>query len=248
MSKFKLLAAAAAAVLVMGAAASASAANYLYMTGSSNPWGSTSEDSAMDAAFGAGAWDKVNGFDAAKLTAGYSFIYLDGGDGISSEYNAFVTANSAGLDAFLAGGGHLMANAARWDQPNLVTPDGTGLVSGFSHTASLTAAGVLAGLDLNGAGTSWTGNFFSHDVVTGIDTCYVTGGAGCVFGSKGAGLFVGGQTSPQFQSGGGEELRVNELRLAAAIPEPASWALMIGGFGLAGAALRTRRRQALATA
>jgi len=30
-----------------------------------------------------------------------------------------------------------------------------------------------------------------------------------------------------------------------AVPEPASWALMIGGFGLAGAALRTRRRMAL---
>lgn len=33
----------------------------------------------------------------------------------------------------------------------------------------------------------------------------------------------------------------------AAIPEPASWALMIGGFGLAGVALRTRRRIAITT-
>jgi hypothetical protein len=32
----------------------------------------------------------------------------------------------------------------------------------------------------------------------------------------------------------------------AAVPEPAAWALMIGGFGLAGAAIRNRRRQALA--
>ncbi|MGZ6020926.1 MAG: PEPxxWA-CTERM sorting domain-containing protein, partial [Phenylobacterium sp.] len=31
-----------------------------------------------------------------------------------------------------------------------------------------------------------------------------------------------------------------------AVPEPASWALMIGGFGLAGAALRRRRQVALA--
>jgi hypothetical protein len=30
----------------------------------------------------------------------------------------------------------------------------------------------------------------------------------------------------------------------ASVPEPASWALMIGGFGLAGAALRRQRRQA----
>lgn len=36
-------------------------------------------------------------------------------------------------------------------------------------------------------------------------------------------------------------LRVEEL--SAAVPEPATWALMITGFGLAGRALRTRRRQ-----
>jgi hypothetical protein len=35
---------------------------------------------------------------------------------------------------------------------------------------------------------------------------------------------------------------------SAAIPEPASWALMIGGFGLVGASLRRRTRPARATA
>lgn len=40
---------------------------------------------------------------------------------------------------------------------------------------------------------------------------------------------------------------VNFDRLGAAVPEPASWALMITGFGLAGAALR-RRRSVAATA
>ena len=34
----------------------------------------------------------------------------------------------------------------------------------------------------------------------------------------------------------------------AAVPEPASWAMMISGFGLVGGALRTRRRQTLAAA
>jgi hypothetical protein len=33
-------------------------------------------------------------------------------------------------------------------------------------------------------------------------------------------------------------------KLAAVVPEPASWALMIGGFGLAGATLRASRRKA----
>ena len=35
-----------------------------------------------------------------------------------------------------------------------------------------------------------------------------------------------------------------EVTTAGAIPEPATWSLMIGGFGLAGAALRARRRRA----
>jgi hypothetical protein len=35
---------------------------------------------------------------------------------------------------------------------------------------------------------------------------------------------------------------------AAAVPEPASWALMIGGFGMAGGMLRRRRTAVAATA
>jgi hypothetical protein len=41
---------------------------------------------------------------------------------------------------------------------------------------------------------------------------------------------------------------LDELRVfsGAAVPEPATWALMIGGFGMAGAMFRRRRRRALA--
>jgi PEP-CTERM motif len=35
---------------------------------------------------------------------------------------------------------------------------------------------------------------------------------------------------------------------AGAVPEPASWAMMIGGFGMAGAAIRRRRKPVLAAA
>jgi hypothetical protein len=47
---------------------------------------------------------------------------------------------------------------------------------------------------------------------------------------------------------GGGYLRTIEYDAVGGVPEPASWALMIGGFGLAGAALRTRRRQAALSA
>jgi hypothetical protein len=47
---------------------------------------------------------------------------------------------------------------------------------------------------------------------------------------------------------GGNDFGVDNITLSNAVPEPASWALMILGFGGAGAVLRSRRRQALATA
>lgn len=34
-----------------------------------------------------------------------------------------------------------------------------------------------------------------------------------------------------------------KLSLSSAVPEPATWAMMIAGFGLAGAALRSARRR-----
>ncbi len=48
-----------------------------------------------------------------------------------------------------------------------------------------------------------------------------------------------------FQGGDDESWGIDNFSLSATVPEPASWALMIGGFGAVGAALR-RRRAALA--
>jgi hypothetical protein len=235
-------------------------AGIVYMTGTSNPWGQSSEDSAMDAAFGAGNWTKINGYDMAALN-GSSFAYIDGGAETSADFNAFVGSNLAALESYVTAGGSLMLNAARWDfSPNTLgtvfgsTITGDSEYSVGSGTADLTAAGIAAGLDANGAGSSWTGGYFSHDVVSG-GTCLVNGSAGCVFtvGKAGNGTWaVGGQTAPYFQSNGALELRANELKLVAdgvigggggvgAVPEPASWAMMIAGFGLVGGSARRRR-------
>lgn len=54
--------------------------------------------------------------------------------------------------------------------------------------------------------------------------------------------------TPQVQtflySGNGAIWHASQINVqqVAGVPEPANWALMIGGFGLAGAALRTRRK------
>lgn len=71
--------------------------------------------------------------------------------------------------------------------------------------------------------------------------------------SAGAADFVSGLNTLSFvvtDTGPPSALLVSGLSgtaLEGGVPEPASWALMIGGFGLAGAALR-RRRPAAATA
>jgi hypothetical protein len=52
------------------------------------------------------------------------------------------------------------------------------------------------------------------------------------------GLGDGGQQSPQEEGGNGDP---GQGSAATAVPEPAAWTLMIGGFGLAGATLRRRR-------
>ena len=64
-------------------------------------------------------------------------------------------------------------------------------------------------------------------------------------------------TGFSFSTGGGS-LYVNwqgvttftgaTVALGGAVPEPASWALMLGGFGLVGGAMRSRRRQAVSFA
>jgi opacity protein-like surface antigen len=47
-------------------------------------------------------------------------------------------------------------------------------------------------------------------------------------------------------SGPAGMLGFDDLRFTTGVPEPATWALMIGGFGLAGVALRRRRPAAIA--
>jgi hypothetical protein len=238
--------------------ATPASANIVYMTGTSNPWGNTTNDSAMDAAFGAGNWTKVMGFDVSALT-GTSFIFIDGGDSNADQFGDFLIANFAAFEAFLAGGGRALVHAApnRDTYANYVLPLGLTLdgIAGFtyptaSNVADLTAAGIAAGLGASGAGSSFTGSYFSHNAVFG-GTCLITGSAGCITARSGN-LMAGGETITFFHSGDDPfQLRVNELRLASAgggvIPEPGTWAMLIAGFGVVGAGLR-RRRSAVAAA
>ena len=81
-------------------------------------------------------------------------------------------------------------------------------------------------------------------------TCTPTGQFPCTTFNGGPSVDSSGSTSTSaFVSFG--VLRSGEVynfSLGDAVPEPASWAMMIAGFGLAGAAMRRRPSQALAAA
>ncbi|MBB6226455.1 hypothetical protein FHS79_000609 [Polymorphobacter multimanifer] len=220
----------------------------------------------MNTAFGSGNWSAFYGFSDSVFGGGNSFVYLEGGDGAGIA-DFFASANTrTALESFVLAGGAVFVNAARNDTS---TPFdvGFGLTlvgANYSDTGSLTSAGIEAGLGSNGAGTAWSGSSFGHDYVVcafeaaceGNVSTFVTGDSGdiVVGGRFGDGYFVaGGQTLPYFHqpSEGAAALRANQLNFVASlgtsvggsgvVPEPASWAMLIAGFGLTGAALRRRR-------
>jgi hypothetical protein len=79
------------------------------------PWGSTSNEEAMDLEFGAGAWSDLR-YETADvdtlLSSQFSFIYMEGGDSNANELEAFVSANIVEIEQWVDAGGTLFLNAA----------------------------------------------------------------------------------------------------------------------------------------
>lgn len=109
--------------------------------------------------------------------------------------------------------------------------------AGFIGTSIQFLAGDVVGV-LGSRGT--TNSYGSGNYASSI------GGNAVVLGRFGMQFSLAG-TDPQdlWTEGGGSISRVEfsyELgRLTAGVPEPASWAMLIAGFGLTGAAMRRRR-------
>lgn len=104
-----------------------------------------------------------------------------------------------------------------------------GSIDGFNTISFLSGATTLASFDGS--------QFYGAASQNGLETRYVTFKIGPAF--------VGQVTGIRFASSGANALEFDNFALGSAVPEATSWAMMIVGLGMTGAALRqskARRR------
>lgn len=229
----------------------AHAGTVVYQTGLTDPWGTLSNDSAMDNVFGRGNWIKSNGFNTTMFS-GASMVYLDGSDYAANQLNSFLSTNKAFVESYVSNGGHLFINSA----PN---QGGTfsmnfGVTVNYSDPsayATVTSAGIAAGLTAGGIATNYTGGYFSHSTVSGASISdLVHGDNGIIFGAMNYGngfVAFGGQTTYDFHSPSPDSaiLLANELKYVSntsAVPEPETYAMLGAGLGLLSLTVRRKRR------
>jgi len=138
------------------------------------PWGSTSNEEAMDLVFAPGGWDDLRYEtvdEVTLLSPVYSFIYMEGSDAHALELQAFLMANQAALEAWVNSGGTLFLNAA----PN----EGGAQAWGFGGiTLNYSDSSVNPGTAIDPSHPIWngpflptalmfTGNSYAHASVSG---------------------------------------------------------------------------------
>jgi hypothetical protein len=227
------------------------------------PWGSNTNEQALDLAFGAGNWDDLR-YETVNTGVLFSpattFIFMEGGDNNANDLEAFLGANQATLEAWVSGGGSVFLNAAPNEGDGMsygfggVTLNYDGTVFSNTGTAANAAHPIFNGPHVP-AGPNYTGTFFSHGFVTGagLTSLILASDASNVLASMvyGAGhAMFGSMTTTNFHDPDPNalNLRANILEFGAdqgvaAIPEPATLSLMtLGLAAAAGHAWRRRRR------
>jgi|SRR5579859_3812891 len=252
--KFKLFMAAGglalASSIAISGAAHAAGGNVL-VEDVGKTWG-FNESANMTDVFGAN-FSEVSyaGLDATSLfSAGNSFVMLEGGNSSTQELADFLAANSSTVTDWVANGGHLLLQSAS-NQGVSISGIGPGALNApppFSGCGTLTAAGSAA-FTFAVTPTNQCGGYLAHDTVSGsglTDFMDGDGGNGPIIAGAALGsgyvMYSGLTTSNFHESGNGltDDVIAYTAGAGGAVPEPAAWALMLSGFGLAGAALRRR--------
>jgi len=250
--KIPIVVSAAAVVLAAAWTSTATAAGsvaYVSQTGG-EPWGMMGNVNALNDVFGAGSWDRLD-FPTAVGNGlwDYGLVFLDGGDGATDQFTAFVNTYRTDMEDWVNAGGSLIINAGRWS-------DGSDLDLGMGITMHDGASDTGTALDLThpifDGPFGQTGDFFdgdslAHDWLSGDGlTDLMRGDIGYpILAEKGYGaghVIAGGLTLPFF----GEHnlwtpncaiMHRNLFEYAAGVPAPGALALL----GLAGLARRRRR-------
>ncbi len=146
------------------------------------------------------------------------------------------------LSGFIGAGGKLLYT--NWTGTN---PDLGGVDGGENNNATLNVGSMFGGGSYTLTNPGW-GTFTSSLIPTSATVAgtYGDNTAAILVGNGGRTVWNGFLNDTLDSS----KLYSNQLSyltgLSSAVPEPATWAMMITGFGLAGSALRRRRSLALA--
>lgn len=81
------------------------------------PWGSSSNEEAMDTVFGAGNWQDLR-YETVNvgtlLSSSTCFIFMEGGANNDVPLDNFLTANMTAIENWVSTGGSLFLNSAGW--------------------------------------------------------------------------------------------------------------------------------------
>jgi hypothetical protein len=105
----------------------------------------------------------------------------------------------------------------------------------------------IADVPFSGSPSGLAGiTFFNASATGGI---LINNGFDYLFDASDVQLYTGSESAPTFREGSftltGLSTPGSFVITISAIPEPTSWAMMVGGFGLAGGIVRRRRRLAV---
>jgi hypothetical protein len=189
------------------------AAGYVYIRSNVGlPWGDSAPTDAMNVVFGSGNWIDER-YETAVVgsvfSADNSFVYMDGSDDNATELAAFLTANIAAIESWVAAGGRILINAGPNEGGDFDFGFGisvtyqAGVTNSATADANETSHAVFAG-PATPVGTIFTGPI-SHAMVAGgwLDAILNSsaGPASLAERSYGEGHVVaGGLTVPSFWS------------------------------------------------
>jgi len=220
----------------------AAASNTFYMRSNvGNPWGSTTNQQAMNTAFGAGNWTEVF-FETADPATVFSsatrFVFMEGSDSNANELNAFLTANLTTIENWVAQGKTLFLNAAPNEGGNINFGfGGTTLVyPDYSDNVTVVDTGhpIFTGPNLP-VSQAMSGTTFAHASISGTGYTNLITDSGVptrvVLAEKSWGngqVAVGGMTTTDFHSPAAESFNIRanllvylESRLVSSIDCPA---------------------------